>query len=154
MKVEFWNHKFELFIGGTIIAILTIATFLIGLILPFLNYNYLPILVMGIILMILAIYIFFIDKRMLSKVVYSEEGIECKWLKKTIACFKWSEITDIKAVHHGKAPDNLSFISGDQHIDVGLSKKMYDAIMIVCPCPNIKFQIKNLEQFKYLHKND
>lgn len=28
-----------------------------------------------------------------------------------------------------------SFIAGDKHIEVGLSKKMYDAIMIICPDP-------------------
>ena len=31
---------------------------------------------------------------------------------------------------------------------------MYDVIMLICPEPNIKFQIKNLKEFEHLHKSD
>ena len=53
---------------------------------------------------------------------------------------------------HGIAVFNLSFIAGDKHIEVGLPKKMYDAIMIICPDPNIKLQINNLKEFEHFHK--
>ncbi len=154
MKVVFWKHHTELFWGGTIIIFLALSFFIIGLIFTILNMNYFPILLVGIILCILALNMFFCEKRTLSKVIYSEEGIEWKWLNKSIDYIKWSEITDVKAISHGATVYNLSFIARDRHIDVGLTKKMYNAIMIVCPEPNIKFQIKSLREFKHLHKND
>ncbi len=154
MKVVFWKHRTELFVGGTLIAFLALSIFIIGLVFTILNINFFPILLTGIILCIFGAYMFFVDKRILSKVIYSEDGIEWQWFNKIIDNIKWSEITEIKSVCHGITIYNLSFIAGDQHIDVGLSKKMYNAIMIICPDANIKFQIKSLKEFEHLHKND
>ncbi len=154
MKTKFWNHRLELFLGGTIATLLSISIFIVGIILTIINKIYFPLIIIGILMIIIIIYSYFIDKRMLSNVIFSDNGIECRWLKKKVDFVKWEEITDVKAVPHGIAIHNLSFIVGNKHINVGLSKKMYNTIMLICPETNLKLQIKNLKEFKHLHKND
>ena len=140
--------------GGTISIIISISLFVAGLTLTILDKIYFPILLSGLLLIIIMIYVYFIDKRMLSKVIYSDQGIEWKWLKKRISYIKWDEIDEVKSIPHGRTVYNLSFVANKNHIDVGLTKKMYDVIMLICPEPNIKFQIKNLKEFEHLHKSD
>lgn len=91
----------------------------------------------------------FEEKRMPSKVIFSEVGIVWLLLKKPVTFIEWTEITEITTKSRGRGVRDLSFIAGDKRIDVSLTKKMYDAIMIICPEPNIKMDIKELKE-KYM----
>lgn len=129
MKIEFWKHQIQLFWGGTISIIISISLFVAGLTLTILDKIYFPILLSGLLLVIIMIYVYFIDKRMLSKIIYSDQGIEWKWLKKRISYIKWDEIDEVKSISHGRTVYNLSFVANKNHIDVGLTKK---CMMLLC----------------------
>ena len=153
MKITFWKHKYELFIGAILLAIISLLFIIIGIVLIIQNHYIWPILVLGIINLILILYLLFFQKRILSKVIFSNEGIEWIWLKKRILFISWNNITDIKSSPRGRGAEDLSLISYDNKIDVSLTKKMYDAIMILCPNQNIKNQINNIDSFKWFHKD-
>ncbi len=153
MKITFWKHKYELFIGAILLAIISLLFIIIGIVLIIQNHYIWPILVLGIISLILILYLLFFQKRILSKVIFSNEGIEWIWLKKRILFISWNNITDIKSSPRGRGAEDLSLISYDNKIDVSLTKKMYDAIMILCPNQNIKNQINNIDSFKWFHKD-
>lgn len=151
-KIKFWKHKAELFIGGTLTITFSFALSLAGLILTLINTSFWPMLAVGLLCLVLTFLVLFGGKRVLSKVIFSDEGIEWQWLNKTIASMSWLDITDVKSTPHGRGAEDLTFVAGNLQIDVGLTKKMYDAIMLICPIPNIKTTINNMNCFKWFHR--
>ena len=152
MKVKFWKHKFELFVGGSVSIILSFATTIVGIIFT-IKLSLWPILVAGIIVSISTAYVLFFQKRILSKIVFSVEGIEWYWLNNKILNISWHDVTNVKATPRARGVEDLSFVAGDKQIDVSLTKKMYNTIMILCPQPNIKFMINNIDCFKCYHRD-
>ena len=150
MKVTFWKHKFELIAFFVVLMPMVLALFIAGLVMIILDAeNFWPLFLMGIVSLLGSIFVLFEEKRMPSKVIFSEVGIVCLLLKKTVTFIEWTEITEIATKSRGRGARDLSFIAGDKRIDVTLTKKMYDAIMIICPEPNIKMDIKELKE-KYM----
>ena len=147
MKVIFWKHKFELIAFLVVFMPTVLALFIAGLVMTILDAeNFWPLFLAGIVVLLISIFALFEEKRMPSKVIFSEVGIVWIFLKKTITYIEWTEITEITTKSRGKGAKDLSFIAGDKRIDVTLTKKMYDAIMIICPEPNIKMDIKELKE--------
>ena len=150
MKVTFWKHKFELIAFFVVFMPMVLALFIAGLVMTILDAeNFWPLFLAGIVILLIFIFAVFEEKRMPSKVIFSEVGIVWIFLKKTITYIEWTEITEITTKSRGRGVRDLSFIAGDKRIDVTLTKKMYDAIMIICPEPNIKMDIKELKE-KYM----
>lgn len=153
MKLTFWKHKYELFIGIISLVIISLSFLIAGIVLIIKNHYYWPILILGLISLILTFYILFFQKRVLSKITFSDNGIEWSWLNKRILFINWNDITNIKSSPRGRGAEDLSIISYNDRIDISLTRKMYDAIMILCPYQNIKNQINNIDSFKWFHKN-
>lgn len=153
MKVIFWKNFRELF-GLLLFNSIMFAGIIMLIIFTILYHSLWPGLVSVLIMFIVSISILFFQKRFLSKVTFSNEGIEWTWLKKKILFINWSEISDIKEKPFSRVASYLSFIVGNQCIDVDLNKKMYNTIMIICPDYNIKKTINNIYCFKYLHRED
>lgn len=150
MKVTFWKHKFQLVIFLTVFMPMVLALFIAGLVMTILDAeNFWPLFLAGIVILLIFIFAVFEEKRMPSKVIFSEVGIVWIFLKKTITYIEWTEITEITTKIRGRGVRDLSFIAGDKRIDVSLTKKMYDVIMLICPEPNIKMDIKELKE-KYM----
>lgn len=150
MKVTFWKHKFQLVVFLTVFMPIVLALFIAGLVMIILDVeNFWPLFLAGIVSLLGSIFMLFEEKRMPSKVIFSEVGIVWLFLRKTVTYIEWTEITEITTKIRGRGVRDLSFIAGDKRIDVTLTKKMYDAIMIICPEPNIKMDIKELKE-KYM----
>ncbi len=148
MKVKFLKHKFEFIV---LIFALIIALSFIGL--AFIRlYDLWLMSVFGFVALCFILYELFIDKRISSMVIYSEQGIECKSFKKIITYFKWEEITEIIDTTRGRSFHWLTFIAKDKRIDVELTQKMYNVIMILCPYQNLKRRIDDMECFKWFHR--
>ena len=111
--------------------------------------NFWPLFLAGIVILLIFIFAVFEEKRMPSKVIFSEVGIVWLFFRKTVTYIEWTEITEITTKIRGRGVRDLSFIAGDKRIDVSLTKKMYDVIMLICPEPNIKMDIKELKE-KYM----
>lgn len=133
--------------------LISIILIIIGIILSIIRSSgYSGMIFCGLIPLLAMICILTFNKGLLSKIIYSENGIIWKRFKKNIMFISWEEITEIKNTPISMYSSYLSFISNNKQIDVELTKKMYDAIMFICP-PNIKLQINDLEAFKCFHRN-
>ena len=66
-------------------------------------------------------------------------------MKKEISKISWSEVTDVDSVPVGKGRFYLSFISNKQEISVDITKKMYKALVQLCPNFNIIMKINQKE---------
>lgn len=155
LKITFWKHKLEIYVYFTFFLPVSLGLFLAGLILTIQDAeNFWPLLVLGIFILFCIIIIFFDEKRIVAKVIFSDDGIEWRWFKKTILFIDWTEITDITTRFRGRGNYDLSFIANDKRIDVWLTKKIYNTIIIICPEPNVKMQINNLKEFEWCHNKD
>ena len=155
LKITFWKHKLEIYVYFTLFLPVSLGLFLAALILTIQDAeNFWPLLVLGIFILFCIIIIFFDEKRIMAKVIFSDDGIEWIWFKKTVLFIKWTEITDITTRFRGRGNYDLSFIANDKRIDVWLTKKIYNTIMIICPEPNVKMQINNLKEFEWCHNKD
>ena len=129
---------------------MVLALFIAGLVMTILDAeNFWPLFLAGIVILLIFIFAVFEEKRMPSKVIFSEVGIVWLFFRKTVTYIEWTEITEITTKIRGRGVRDLSFIAGDKRIDVSLTKKMYDVIMLICPEPNIKMDIKELKE-KYM----
>lgn len=151
MKVTFWKHKLELLVGGLLASLLSLALLLAGVIQTILEPYFWPMILVGVVCVGVTVIAFVQEKRLLSKVTYSEEGIECNWCKTQVASIKWADVTDVVATAHERGTEDLSFVAKDTQIDVSLTKKMYDTIIEVCPNEDIKTKLNGIECFKKFH---
>lgn len=153
MKTKFWKHEAQFYIGLPLAIICSLGIFLSGLILTVRDVSAWPILVVGSIFLLFPILIIFYDKKTLSRVELSNTGILWTWLKKEICFLSWDKITGVTVKSGGKVSYDLCFLSAQKEIAITLTKQKYDLIMMLCPYPNIKSDIDNIEVFKYLHKD-
>ena len=154
MEIKFWAHEFELLFFYPFFLAISFAIFLAGLILMFTDLSFYPLMLMGLVFLIILICSLFFDKRPLSKVVITENYIALERMKKEISKISWSEVTDVDSVPVGKGRFYLSFISNKQEISVDITKKMYKALVQLCPNFNIIMKINQMNEFKWLHKED
>ena len=148
MKVKFLKQIME-FICYCLVILGSLCLIIIGIVF-FSNLGVL--ILVALLFLIYPVYMLFIDKRPSSIVIYSEEGIEWKSFKKSIEFIRWDEITEITETRRGQNFYWLTFMTKERRIDVELTKKMYDTIMILCPYQNLKNRIDDLENFKGLHR--
>ena len=153
MKFEFWKHQPEILFIWPFMFFLASACLIVGIILPAIETFYWPLLFAGLLSFSISIYIGFCQEKTMSKVIYTENEIILKRFKKEILRVKWDDLINVKATLFSKSY-YLSFVTEDKQIDVTLTKKMYQAIMLVCPYESIKTRINNIEQFKWFHRKD
>ena len=156
MKKEFWVHEMSILFYWPLMIIISSILIIVGIVMTIKFTFCWPILATGLFILILCLYAIFIQKEPLSKVEFSEESIILKRFNKELQIIKWSNITEIKTISYSPFARNanyLSFISGNKHIEIVLTKKKYQTIMILCPYENIKNQINNIDSFKWFHKN-
>lgn len=81
MNNTYWKHQGE-FYAWIFVMFFAIAWITCGIILV-IHYEYLwPVIVVGLLFLIFAFYLFLIEKRTLSKILLSEKGILWTWLNK------------------------------------------------------------------------
>lgn len=148
MKVKFLKQVME-FIFCCFIILGSLCLIIIGIVF-FSNLG--ALILVALLILIYPIYMLFIDKRLSSIVIYSEEGIEWMSFKKSVEFIRWDEITEITETRRGRNFYWLTFMAKERRIDVELTKKMYNIIMILCPYQNLKNRIDDLENFKVLHR--
>lgn len=149
MNVTFWQCKSELWYW---IFLITLC-FIMAIISIILKWHWLG-QAMFIGMMVACIIMLFALKKLLSKIRFSEEGIECIRFKKQIVFIRWDEITDVLETPYGRFTHWLTFMSGSKRIDIDvLSKKMYNAIIEICPEPNIRMMINEINSLKYFHRD-
>lgn len=148
MKVSFWKNRTELIFMMCLIALGIIFT-LIGVIKFTALYQF---FICGIILLIPCLMFLLFCRSPLTKLILSEEGLECKWFKQISVTIRWNEIIDVGRKQRSMALSYLSLVTNDKQVDIDLTKKMYDTIMILCPYENIKSKINSIQYFKYLHE--
>ena len=155
MKKEFWAHQFIVFFVAPLFMILSIICLIFGIVMTAIKgLDFSPLIFIGVFLISLCIYAIFFDKKTLCKVIFSEEEIILKRLNKIITIMKWSDIIEVKGCLYGNRGNAyISFISNNKQIDFVPTKKMYDTIIELCPSPNLKYEINNIEYFKGFHRN-
>lgn len=153
MKVEFWKHELEFkfdIIFGTLFLI-GVITFSILTI----KFHYLwPMIFLFSFCFLLNLILLFENENILTKISFSNEGIECRRFGKQTYYLKWNNITDIKEKPSGKTIGYLIFISGEKFLNIYLTKKMYKAIMVICPSEQIKAKINSIERYKCFHRKE
>ncbi len=155
MKKGFWTHQLELLFFWSLSTILSLSCLIVGIVMTTIDQSvYWPIIVIGVYSTLICIYAIFFDKKTLCKVIFSEEEIILKRLNKIITIMKWSDIIEVKGCLYGNRGNAyISFISNNKQIDFVPTKKMYDTIIELCPSPNLKYEINNIEYFKGFHRN-
>ena len=153
MKKEFWAHQFGVLFIIPLATISSVSFLIFGIVMTTKELGYWSIIAMGVLLTSLCIYTIFFQKKTLCKVIFSEEEIILKRLNKIITIMKWSDIIDVKGYLYGKGAYYMSFISKNDQIEFEPTKKMYDTIIELCPSPNLKYEINNIEYFKGFHRN-
>lgn len=151
MKNEFWAYR-SLLIGATIYMILAFSLFVTFLILTItINFNWLGVLISSILLLCCVLWLF-LDKNILLKVQFSNLGILCTKLKKQIVFIKWDDIQEITNTPRAWNSSLLTLKSNSQRIDIELNQKIYNTIMNICPIPNLKVMINEIECFGWFHR--
>ncbi|MBQ7977308.1 MAG: hypothetical protein IJ301_01740 [Clostridia bacterium] len=152
MEVVFWKHKSYL-VFMTFIIFIALISSIIFAILAITNIDMLIGCAFMFIVFIIGICCIFINNNFLSKLTFSEDGIKWTRFNKEIMFMNWDEIVEIKQTPAGRATCYLTFDTGQKfmHIDVS-SKKMYDAIINICPSGNIKYRIRNLDFLKWYQR--
>ena len=149
MKISFWKHTTELIYC----IFMTTLCFVMAIISIILKWYWLGKAVF-IGMTAICVIILFALKRLLSKVNFSEEGIEWTRFKKQIAFIRWDEITDVQETSRSRNLKWLTFIDKDKRIDMEVpTKKMYNAIIEICPEPNIRMMINEINSLKYFHRD-
>lgn len=153
MRIKFWKNKYALCIFLPFFTLASAILIITGICLMiFKSPGYGGMIIGGVFPLTIIIFCVIFDSRLSSKVIYSDEGIEWERFKKKILFLKWEEITEVKTTPISMYSCYLSFVSDKGQIDVELTKKMYDAIMYICPEPNIKMQINELQSYKWYHR--
>ncbi|MBQ3158775.1 MAG: hypothetical protein IJB98_03685 [Clostridia bacterium] len=153
MKKEFWKHQIEILFCWPFFTILSISGIVIGILLTIRETYYWPILFFSLLIFLICIYAIFFQEKTLSKIIFTEQEIIVKRFSKILISIKWSEISEIKGSYYGRSARYMTFFSYKNKIDVVPTKKMYDAIISICPYDHLKSMINNIEQFKWFHKN-
>ena len=156
MKISFWRFKGDLIRTPICLLIISILLSVTGVVF-IRDYDKTAgiILICGnlFIILLVATIILFV-KKYLSKITFSNNGFEITRFKKSLISYNWSDITNVKTTPYAKGHGSyLCFVIGDNKVDIQLTKKMYDAIMILCPYAGIKTMINNIGQFYYFHKD-
>lgn len=152
---EFWRHRSEIIIFWPFVFIFSFTFIISGIVLMIIkDLGFAGMILAGIIPLIISFILIISDTKLLSKIIISDKGIEWKKFKKQILFIDWHEIIEIKTTPISPTARYLSFVSNKGKIDLELTKKIYNTIMIVCPDSNVKMQINDLKDFKYLHKNN
>ena len=153
MQKEFFKNKAALiFVIGTFIIVeIVILSLVVSALLGNENIAVLyPAIIACVLPLIFLLFIFFCRKEFLSKVVFSEEGLEWKLFKKQLLFIKWEEITDVKVIVEGVGNIQPAIYRNSEKIQMEASRKAYDSFMKFCPDPNIKAQISKLKCFKFM----
>lgn len=149
MKTTFWKNLSFLVFGIVIVISLI-------LIIVILSINIKPfwiVILSGSIILSLLIIIITTNKQCTSKVNFSESEIKIIHLHNVIKIINWNEITSVTSTPYGgRFSYYLTFNTCDEQINLDITQKMYNAIMDICPNPNIKMAIKNIERFKWFYK--
>ena len=154
MEIVIWKHK----IKYVVVWGYNCLTFLVSVILALIsiyNVNLGLLAISFFIFFIIGICWFFLDKNILSKLTFSEQGIRWTRFNKEVMYIKWIDITNIKQTPDGLATFYLTFVSNDKCINMDIaSKKMYKQILDICPNENIKFMIKNIDFLRNYNKKN
>lgn len=151
MKVKFWRYNIELFVFWPILTIFSLALLTYGLILSIQQNLYSILLItIGFIFLIIVLYNLFFNKRVLSKIHFSESLIKITWLKNKLYEFSWQEITDVTTTLCGKGSRYFTLMFKNTKINMIPSKKMLKTIITLCPSENIKNKVVTLFDC-YLH---
>ena len=153
MEKEFWKHPLDILFFWPLCALISISTIITGIILAIKSSELLPILYLGLFLIFICVLGVFVEPKTLSKVIFTDEEICVKRFNKVIASIKWCEIIEIKGYCYSISARYMSFISSDTRIDIDPTKKMYDAIMSICPYASLRNMIEDIDMFKCFHKN-
>lgn len=153
MKVKFWKYSLELYFY--LFLIIPIAflflIFAITDLSPINSFEEWLVIAVFSSFLIFCIAWVFIDKNLLSKVVFSEKGLEIIRFKKQVTFISWDDITEVKTKLRGRGNEHLMFVCGKTQVDIFLTKKMYNIIMLICPNECIKRLINNIDYFKSFH---
>ncbi len=153
MKVKIWKHTVGFF-SIVFCIVLILIMIIISIIKVIKDYHYWAMLVLFVLFLIYFLLYLIFSKNALSKVVFSEDGIEWIRFKKQIAFIRWDEISDVKQTLAGKYSYCLTFIAGSKRIDIDVSsKKIYNSIIQICPEPNIRMMINEINSLKYFHRD-
>ena len=152
MTIKFWAHKMELLFIYPLFLTISFIIFLTGSILMSTDLSFYPLMLIGLIAIIILLCSLIFNKRLLSRVVISENYIALERMKKEIKKIPWNEVIDVDSIPVAKGHFYLSFISSQQEISVDITKKMYKALVQLCPNFNIIIKINQMNEFKWLHK--
>ena len=153
MEVKFWKHE-SLFYGSLFCVGLTFIGVISFIIITIMNKTLWIGLLFFLCLFILSILQLFLDKKTLSKIFVTNDGIKELWLNKELCFIKWEDIIDVEDTTYAWGGRYLSFTTANCTLHIGLTQKKYDTIMAICPIPNLKVRINEIEYFKCFHKND
>lgn len=137
--MKFWKDGWFDVIGVLIFSLASLALAVAGLV-TYLETDTCYMLVVGCVMFIVCT-LAFLTK--LFKVILTDEGIELRYGKKQLAYINWFDITRVDATIVSRTW-YLSFFSDEKHIDVSLSRKLYQTIMDICPSVFVKMALDNL----------
>ncbi len=147
-KYEFWAYGVDL--------ILLLPTYFLGcliiIICGIIPTFYLNLVIIGISFIAILIIMIFSYPRMLAKIILTPDSITLKRFNKILVSIDWDDVIEIdeKFVTIGS---KIPFIkSTNSKINLSPTKKLYNAIMDVCPYESFKHIFNELEAFKWYHR--
>lgn len=154
MKYSFWKNSEVLFLVYPVITLLD-AIGLVAFIIMAVNHTYtLPVLIIfACIFVYLIAFVPFVKNSPFQKIIVTETIVECLLFKKKISKITWNEMISIKLIFHINAP-YLIFEDEKKGISMRVSKKLYEAILSVCPRQDLKDMLKNIEWLKKSYENE
>ena len=108
--------------------------------------------IIGFIFIILGLLVIFLNPKILTKIVFTTKGVALKRYNKIIVNIDWENVIEIYEVCYARANKIAYIKSNDAQIEIFPTRKIYNAIMDVCPYESFKHIFNELEAFKWYHR--
>ncbi len=148
MEFKFWKNKAELLILFPIMIVIIVGGFIAFLLLTIKNISFIPVLIIFTFSLFYILYFPFSKNSPFQKIIISDTSIKSNHFKKKTACIKWEEMSSIYLKVYINNTPIIIFESKNNIISMQPSKKLYKAILSVCPRQDLKDMLKNIEWFK------
>ena len=109
-------------------------------------------IIIAVVITIILILSILLHPKVLDKIILTSKSITLTKFNKIISTINWEDVIEIYEVCLVRANKIAYIKSKDAQIEIFPTKKIYNAIMDVCPYESFKHIFNELEAFKWYHR--
>ncbi len=151
-KYEFWLCGMENLIVWPLCFISCIGIIIFGIVIN--NEASIYPILFGSFFIVYSICVILINQKILSKLILTSKGISLKRFDKILVNIDWNEVNNIDEICIAKGSKIITIQSSTSKINISPTKKIYNALIDICPYQSFKNIINNLEVCKWYQRHN